>query len=47
MTTWQAEAVASPTKGLSPVRKSESHPMGQVHSPDQQGTITGTGMAAE
>lgn len=28
------------TKGLSPVRKSESHPTGQGHSPDQQGAIT-------
>lgn len=47
MTARQAGAMASPMKGLSPVRQSESHPMGQVHSPDQQGTITGTGMAAE
>lgn len=47
MTAWQAEAMASPTKGLSSVRKSGSHPMCQGHSPDQQGIITGTGMAAE
>lgn len=47
MTTWQAEAVAPPTKGFSLLRKPGSYPMSQGHSPHKQGTITVTGMAAE